>query len=467
MVRLLTAPLFLATRLIQLAVLVEVALLLVDLEPYRAQLERSASDALAMEVRIEGPVRLSVLAGPRIALHDVRVRSGGVELAAVDSARLGLHLAALDARQLPGAEVELHGVRLHIERNHRGFNFALARRPGQAPPTFALARLHMSDASLRFADRVSGFRLDADGCRLSSREIGAAGAAQDDLWRALAFRARLDCRRIRSGDIVLTRVRAHLSAERGVLTLDPVEWRALGGVGRGSLRAHLAGAVPRFETRVRLSRLRAEELSRGLPGNTRAHGALDLSLDLSLRGTGRAALVRSAEGEIGLRGRDLVLEGIDLDQVISRFESSQRVKLLDFGALLYAGPLGLLFSRGVNLASAIPDSGGRTHVSMVVSDWKLTGGVAQAQDVAFATRAHRIALRGNIDLHNERFDNLVFAVVGADGCARLPHSVNGPFDAPELDRPGALASFAGPVLRLFRGLSGCEVFYAGAVPAPS
>src|SRR5690606_10798890 len=340
----------------------------------------------------------------RIALHDVRVRSGGVELAAVDSARLGLHLAALDARQLPGAEVELHGVRLHIERNHRGFNFALARRPGQAPPTFALARLHMSDASLRFADRVSGFRLDADGCRLSSREIGAAGAAQDDLWRALAFRARLDCRRIRSGDIVLTRVRAHLSAERGVLTLDPVEWRALGGVGRGSLRAHLAGAVPRFETRVRLSRPRAR----------------DLSLDLSLRGTGRAALVRSAEGEIGLRGRDLVLEGIDLDQVISRFESSQRVKLLDFGALLYAGPLGLLFSRGVNLASAIPDSGGRTHVSMVVSDWKLTGGVAQAQDVAFATRAHRIALRGNIDLRNERFDNLVFAVVGADGCARLP-----------------------------------------------
>lgn len=289
---------------------------------------------------------------------------------------------------------------------------------------------------------------------------------RDDLWQALAFRATLACDAIRSSELALTRVRARVSAARGVLDLDPVEMRVFGGHGQGGVRADFAGAVPRFETRLTLSQLRAEELAGNLPAGKRARGPLDLSFALSFAGATRRALIGSLDGDVRLRGRELVLEGIDLDDVIGRFESSQHLKLLDFGALIYAGPLGLVLARGVNLASAVPDGGGRTEVALVVSDWKLERGVARTVDVAFATRAHRLALRGNVDLRRERFDRLVFAVVGADGCARLPHTVNGPFDQPELDRPGALASIAGPVLRLFRGLGECDVFYAGAVPAP-
>src|SRR5690606_6292312 len=110
--------------------------------------ERAASDALAMDVRIEGPVRLSMLTGPRVALHDVRVRAGGHQLAAVESARLGLDLAALGARRAPGAAVALRGLDLRLVRDHRGFNFDVPRRPGAAAPAFALGRLRISNAAL-------------------------------------------------------------------------------------------------------------------------------------------------------------------------------------------------------------------------------------------------------------------------------------------------------------------------------
>ena len=183
-------------------------------------------------------------------------------------------------------------------------------------------------------------------------------------------------------------------------------------------------------------------------------------------------MVQTAAGEISLRGGHLTLVGNDLDRVLSRFESSQSFNLVDVGAVFFVGPLGLAVTKGYNFASLFRGSVGSNRIRMLVSDWKVERGVAQAKDVAMATSENRIALQGGLDFVNERFADVTVAAIDAGGCARVRQAIRGSFGKPVVEKPRVLTSLAGPVLKLYRQARGlfpagpCEVFYSGSVAAP-
>jgi AsmA protein len=168
-----------------------------------------------------------------------------------------------------------------------------------------------------------------------------------------------------------------------------------------------------------------------------------------------------------------MLLGNDLDGAISRFDSSQNFNLVDVGAVFLAGPLGLAVTKGYNFGSLFRGTGGTTRLGIVVSDWRVERGVAHARDVALATPRNRLALQGGLDFASGRFADMTVAVVDAKGCPRLQQTIRGPFGKPEVGKPSAFKSAAGPFVKLFhkaRNLfpSGpCKVFYAGSVAHPA
>ncbi|MHB8910625.1 MAG: hypothetical protein ACYDAA_17265 [Syntrophales bacterium] len=89
-----------------------------------------------------------------------------------------------------------------------------------------------------------------------------------------------------------------------------------------------------------------------------------------------------------------------------------------------------------------------------------------------ATKLNRIALRGKINLVDERFDDVTMALIDARGCARVKQKIHGPLQKPVVEKPNVLVSFAGPALNLLKQardlVTGgtCEPFYTGSVPAP-
>lgn len=198
---------------------------------------------------------------------------------------------------------------------------------------------------------------------------------------------------------------------------------------------------------------------------------MDFSANLSMKGATKNEMVRSAAGEASLRGHDLTLEIGDTDKELARYESSQNFNLVDVGALFFAGPIGLAVTRGFNLASLFQNSGGSSQIRTLVSEWRVERGVAEAKDVAMATKENRIALKGGLDFVNARFKEVTVALIDAQGCAKALQKIRGPFARPEVEKPDVLTSAAGPALsllrqakRLFGGK--CDVFYAGTVAPP-
>lgn len=123
---------------------------------------------------------------------------------------------------------------------------------------------------------------------------------------------------IRNRKAPLDDLNTHLKLEGGVLRLDPLDFGVAGGSIKAIVQIDAREAPLSMETRLDFTRL---DLSRLLPGNENVKaGAGMIGGRAHLRGTGAstAALLGSADGELGIAMRDgefsnLLIEGLGLD----------------------------------------------------------------------------------------------------------------------------------------------------------
>jgi AsmA protein len=165
---------------------------------------------------------------------------------------------------------------------------------------------------------------------------------------------------------------------------------------------------------------------------------------------------------------------MDLDAQLMKFESSQNLNLVDVSALLFAGPAGLVVTKGIDFAGLGEKNNGSTAIRTVTSSWKMEKGVATATDVALATTKNRVAVQGKLDFVTDQYRSLTVALVDVNGCAVARQRISGPFGNPIADRSEILVPI-GPLLKLLHKveklLAGpgtkCDVFYAGSVTQPT
>jgi len=474
--------LFTAGGLLALLILAAVALVLfVDVNAYKPRLEAALSDALGMEVRIGGRLGIGLFPGLHATLEDVRIRNRGADVASAKETSLGIELLPLLYKEVRVVKIGMKRPRISIEQDRNGkFNFETpeeeagkktAGETGGMRFSLEVANISLSDGALFYADRKTGEDLEAGGFTLAVSRLRLTGGKHPGLLKNLSFAAEFACREFRKGSLAVSNLKLRIEGKDGVLDFKPVTMRIFGGQGSGSLRADLSGSVPIYDVRYSLSMFRIEDFFKTLSPQKIAEGSMDFSSSLSMRGTTANEMKRTANGEVSLRGKDLLVTGIDFDRVFSRYETSQSFNLVDVGAFFFAGPFAPLITKGYTFASLFRGSGGSSRIPALVSDWKVERGIARAVDVAMATSENRIALRGSLDFVNERFDDVSVAVIDGKGCARMRQKIRGSFRKPVVEKVSVLRSVTGPVLKLFKQakelLGGrCEVFYAGSVAPP-
>jgi len=466
--------LFAVSGFVGLLVLIAVAMLIfVDANAYKPRLEAAASEALGMEVRVGGRLGIGFFPGLRITMEDVHIRNRGADLVSAKEARLGIDLLPLLRKEVRIAKIALKHPSISIEQGRDGkYNFEKAEAAGGTLPALDLAKVSVSDGTLRYADKQSGDGFEAKDCSLDVRRLRLAEAKSPDLIKNLSFTAELACGEIRTKGFTVSDLKFSADGKNGVFDFKPVTMRVFGGKGSGSIRADFSGAVPLYQVRYSLPQFRIEEFYKTLSQQKVAEGPMDFSANLSMQGKTVNEMTQTANGEASLRGENLTLNGSDLDLEFSRFESSQNFNLVDVGAIFFVGPVGLAVTKGYNFASILKGSRGNSAIRRLVSEWKVERGVAQAQDVAMATNENRIALHGGLDFVNGRFNDVTVALIDSKGCAKVRQKISGTFQKPVVEKPNILKTLTGPALRLLKKgrdiLPGgeCEVFYAGSVAPP-
>lgn len=448
-------------------------LLLLDSDEQRTHLEALASRALGMDVSIEGRVGLDVVSGLRLTLDDVHVHSGGSRVASVGKVAIGLQMGPLLRKELRIGTLVLNDPVLAIVRDEHGrFNVARAEGDDSQLPALEIRRLVVRNGRFSYVDQASRDKLEGHACRLAVRELTVGDAERERTISRLSFEGEADCEVLRADSLTITEFTATATVREGVMHFEPVTLQLFGAVGSGVVDADFSdGAL--LEAQFSLPGLRAGALFGEDYEGPRFEGEIDVSAKLATQGTSIATMTPNLEGSFSLHGEDLVLHGVDLDQTISRLEATQQVGLLDAGALFLLGPIGLVASQAYNLANLARDSGERTEIRTLVSDWEVKRGIARADDVALATDANRVALVGALDLVNRRYVEVTVGVLDKRGCALVRQRMRGSFARPEPQPPDLLQLIAGPARRLLEkgaALLGddlaCDVFYRGSVSAP-
>ena len=200
-------------------------------------------------------------------------------------------------------------------------------------------------------------------------------------------------------------------------------------------------------------------------------GSIDYTLDLSSTGTDFEKAKDNLTGNIEIKGKSLTMYGVDVDDILKKYERSQNFNLTDVGAVLIAGPVGLAVTKGsdfVSLAAINLDSSHQTHIQKLLANWKIEKQQLITDDVAFSTALNRIAFNGSIDLANDSIPGLTIAVVDKNGCSLMDQKLYGKTNNLQTGKLNITKALFGSVINFVNAVVGknCKPVYTGKVKAP-
>jgi uncharacterized protein involved in outer membrane biogenesis len=459
---------------VALLIFIAVALVVfVDANSYKPRLEATASAALGMEVRIDGRLGIGFFPGLLLTLRDVHILNRGANIVTTKEARIGVGLLSLLRKQIQVRNIALKQPVISIERDSDGtFNFEKPDAAGATEPALDLAKVSLSDANFLYVDKQTGEGFEVGDCSLVLLRLHLSRGQSRDLMQDLSYTGELACGEILAKRFAASDLKVAAEGRDGVFDFKPVTMDVFGTQGSGNIRADFSGETPVYKLRYSLPEFQIKEAFKTLSPQQAAEGTMDFSATLSMRGKTVHGMKRTLRGQISLQGENLTLIGTDLDKAFSQFESSQNFNLVDLAAFFYAGPFGLVVTKGYNFASIFQGAEGSSSIRKLVSNWKIEHGQAQAQDVAMVTDENRVALQGKLNFVNETFDDVIVALIDARGCVKVQQEMHGTFHKPVVEKPNILQSLSEPALKLLRKgknyLTGteCDVFYSGSVAPP-
>jgi uncharacterized protein involved in outer membrane biogenesis len=254
----------------------------------------------------------------------------------------------------------------------------------------------------------------------------------------------------------------------GIISISPYDHEKLGDEGSGTIKFHPFEEPPKFELDYTINNLPLENFLAAFNSEELLKGTVDIKLDLDAVGKDVESITSSLTGSIYVVGDSLTLQGLNLDDVIKDFQRSQSFNLVDVGAVVLAGPAGIVYSKGSSYVSLLTaNKNDSTQIGKFSSKWSLDTGKITADDVAFSTLKNRVAAQGWLDMKTDSLD-ISIGILNDKGCAIYNQRIYGNSGEPEYSKVKFLKTLLAPVTNVVKGALGvkCEVFYDGIVTHP-
>ena len=469
--------LFITAGVITLVVLTVTLALVLNMKKFKPRIEAVVSSALEMDFRIKGKMRIAFFPGFGMLLKDVSLKKGGSDVVTIEKMTLGLKLLPLMRSQIRITHVGIIRPVFSIVRFKDGmFNFE-TQGDSSLKMLLSVKEVSVSQGNLVFIDKPSTGKIEVSDFDLNIKNFLSDGTASADYLKNISFTGDARVRKLKIYDFTLTDLAMRAAGKKGRLEINPISVNILGGTGKGNIHLDMTGSSSHYRltcilNRVRMANLLQQFSSEKIPQKA-MEGLINLSADLTAMGKNADEIKRSLNGNVSLNGKNLIFYNMDIDALIMKYERSQNFNLVDVGAFILAGPFGPVFTKSFNFVSLYEESqGGKGVIKKLVSDWEIKSGIAEAVDVALASKKQRIAMKGRLNLIKEQFLDVTVAALDKRGCAVFSEKIHGPFSKPQIEKENIFKSISGSLLNplqdAWKFIQGeeCTVFYSGSVAQP-
>lgn len=275
---------------------------------------------------------------------------------------------------------------------------------------------------------------------------------------------------IKTPEFSANKIDFNFSIQNGKYVIETYSPKFFGINSKGKIKYTLEPfiAKPSYKVYCDLSSFSIKEMMYVFLKDTMVSGNLSLFMDISMLGNDWDELFTSMSGEINLAGKNLIFYGVDADKLIEEFQRSQNFNLVDAGAILLAGPVGLAITKGSDFAKIlITNPGQSTYITHIVSKWNSNDGLMTLTDVALSTKKNRVAAKGWLNVGKDSL-KISFAVIDANGCSIFTQDIYGDLNKPTLGKVKVVSALLAPVTNLYDNIMGvnCQAFYTGSLPSP-
>ena len=435
------------------------------LNSQRAQLERILTDATGLKTQIKGTVTATLFPTPGVSLGGISMEYKGNTVLAAANFGANFDLLPLLDHELVPHQVEINDLWLQLPADEHG-RPVVAIKQADTSATFAGTpyglhiqvpdRIELRNTTIVVSSPenkelhyVKGLNLAVYPVRnrVSLLSGHPDGADTEKAWQ-LQLLLNFDQARFDRLNIGSTRLSAHFGPDSGTANLE--ESRIFDGNARGTLEWKSGKEMPEYQVNLTLTDFDASKSVLLFRPTSFVNGRLDVSTNLSSKGTSPEQLLANAAGNVQMEGTDLDLMTTNIDALVTSILKSKQYNLVDAVAYFFIGPFAVSATKGLDVADVVREFSkpGTTpnKIKRIHTNWQLTNGVASAQDVALQTPRYLLALKGRVDLVKQVFDNVEIGVINHRGCAIATQKFYGPIASPSMEKPNILLTMTRPML---------------------
>ncbi|MFK5984254.1 MAG: AsmA family protein [Pseudomonadota bacterium] len=270
-----------------------------------------------------------------------------------------------------------------------------------------------------------------------------------------------------------TDLKLSLIGKQKNIELSVFSFKSMGAIITADGLLNLDKKIPQWKFKILADKLNLQAVADLINLNNKINGHAIFNTTIS--GTLDKSRLAIVKGKVHVSAHDLTIKGLDIDKMLTDFENSQRVGLLDVAAVTLLGPAGILITKGNDyrvLADTLTHQG-TSKINHLNSEVTYAGGVVSMADVAFSSAKHLLAVKGKINSKTKRFEGFEVATVNKQGCSIYKEQVLGRIDAPTVKKVNVLvSSVVNPIVSLLSQVTKvlkikCEkAFYTGIVKSP-
>ena len=441
----------------------------------KSKIEDMVSNALEMVFKIEGRIDIRLFPLISLAANNITVKLKSGPIASADQVVIDPRLQPLLNRNIQIKDARIHRARLAFDPHAMEKIAALGGGGSDVPlpvESLAIEAFTISDAGFSYTDdriKIDVNEMNFKGDRIEiikNRNVIIKDIRQ--FFKAMRFRGLLAARQLSVGDFKVENLRVQVKNENGILTADPMELEYLGERAKIKLVASLKEKIQHLQLKVAMPDFNVGRVLKRIKNRDTFNGLLGVKAEFNARGADGRQIINNINGILSMQGSNLTLKEVDIDKALDEFQKMGGYGFNDFAALVTLGPLGTVVSHSFDQLEALEKmmaAKGDSTIRQIVSDWKVSKGVATARDVAFSTQRHRVALAGSIDFPKQRFQDMTIAVIDPHGCIVNKEVVDGSFANPNVKETGVIQrTVIRPLKRFLK--TECEAFYSGAVQHP-
>jgi AsmA protein len=195
-----------------------------------------------------------------------------------------------------------------------------------------------------------------------------------DLLRTIRVDGELAVKQLKIQNLFMRDVNFGISANAGVVNLDPIDMNLYDGSFSGRVRLDARANLPKYQVNKNIQGVQIGKLLTDFSGEDRISGALNANVSVITEGEWLSALKKNSNGDVKLAFKDGALKGFNIRYSIDKAKAkikgdpapSAQEKKTDFSSLELSGLIknGVFISNDLNLQAPFMRIGGEGQVDL-------------------------------------------------------------------------------------------------------